>query len=171
LRARYYFPVSHQASPAHAYQALQEFLTRLFCGVEADALDGVPISDLTFTQFKTILILRSQERALSVHDLADVLGLSLAATGRSVDKLVQAGLVHRREDEHDRRVKRVTLTDEGHAVVETHIGGKENHVRAFVRKLPADLRTQLVEALSPILQGDYLSSISAEEPTIRKRSA
>jgi DNA-binding MarR family transcriptional regulator len=163
--------VPRPASPARTYQALQEFLTRLFCSAEADALDGVPISDLTFTQFKTIMILRSQERALSVHDLADVLGLSLAATGRSVDKLVQAGLVHRREDEHDRRVKRVTLTEEGHSVVEAHIGGKESHVRDFVAKLPADLRAQLVDALSPILQGDYLSSGSAEQPMTRKRTA
>jgi DNA-binding MarR family transcriptional regulator len=134
-------------------------------------MDGVPISDLTFTQFKTILILRSQERALSVHDLANVLGLSIAATGRSIDKLVQAGLVDRREDENDRRVKRVTLTEEGHTVVEAHLGGKENHVRSFVRKLPADLRGQLVDALTPILQGDYLSSRSADLPTTRKRTA
>jgi DNA-binding MarR family transcriptional regulator len=84
---------------------------------------------------------------------------------------VQAGLVHRREDEHDRRVKRVTLTEAGHSVVEAHMGSKENHVRGFVSKLPADLRAQLVDALSPILQGDYLSSSSAAEPTNRKRSA
>ena len=44
--------------------------------------------------------------------------MSLPATSRTVDGLLQRGLLERREDEHDRRIKRVRLTDEGRDVVD-----------------------------------------------------
>ncbi len=77
-------------------------------------IDGLATSDISFAHFRTLMVLAGQARALSLAELAEILHLSVAATGRNVDKLVGMGLVDRREDPADRRVKRVSLTDEGH---------------------------------------------------------
>ena len=49
---------------------------------------------------------RPRTARVSVKELAEELGLSLPGASRAVDALLQRGLVERREDEHDRRMKR-----------------------------------------------------------------
>ena len=56
-----------------------------------------------------------------MNEIAQQVNLSLAAAGRTVDKLVGTGLVDRREDIADRRVKRVSLTAEGTRVVDSQL--------------------------------------------------
>lgn len=88
---------------------------------------------------------------MSVNAIAEQVQLSLAAAGRTVDKLVCGGLVDRREDPTDRRVKRISLTDGGRRYLETHLAVKHETVRHFVANLPADMRDELCAALRPIV--------------------
>jgi DNA-binding MarR family transcriptional regulator len=142
---------------------------RLSCAIDADAMDDLIETELGFTHYKALLILNRRGRALSVNELADELHLSLAAAGRAVDKLVGLDLVSRREDEHDRRIKRVSLADGGEKAVALSIHRRESLVRDVIAKLPSDLRADLNNALLPILAGDYLNtsmcSESAQKPT------
>lgn len=48
-----------------------------------------------------------------------MLGRSTSATSRLLDQLVERGLISRREDEHDRRAKRVAITDSGRTLIAT----------------------------------------------------
>jgi DNA-binding MarR family transcriptional regulator len=137
---------------------VHEFLTRLSCALDADAMDDLIETDLGFTHYKALLILSRHGNALSVNELADELHLSLAAAGRAVDKLVGLSMVSRREDEHDRRIKRVSLAEGGEKAVALSIRRRENSVRDVIAKLPSDLRGDLNSALLPILAGDYLST-------------
>jgi DNA-binding MarR family transcriptional regulator len=68
--------------------------------------------DLSITQLKTLHILE-REGEVSVKELAEQLGLSLPAASRNVEGLLQRGYLERREDEHDRRMKRVRMTASG----------------------------------------------------------
>ncbi len=70
---------------------------------------------LSFTQVKTLGVLRDAESPLTVKDLSDRLGLSLPAVSRAVESLVRRAEVKREEDQLDRRCKRVTLTAAGGA--------------------------------------------------------
>lgn len=126
-------------------------------------MDDIIDTELGFTHFKSLLILSRHGRPLSVNGLSDELHLSLAATGRAVDKLVHLGLVLRREDERDRRIKRVSLSGEGEKAVALSFRRRQNLVRDLIAKLPDDLRSNLNSALLPILAGDYLSTSMCTE--------
>jgi DNA-binding MarR family transcriptional regulator len=74
--------------------------------------------DLSLTQMKTMHALADCGAEVSVKELADRLGLSLPGASRTVDALLRRGWLERREDEHDRRMKRVGITPAGRELVE-----------------------------------------------------
>jgi len=49
--------------------------------------------------------------------MAELLGCSVSTTNRLVDQLVERDLISRREDEHDRRMKRVANTENGRKLI------------------------------------------------------
>src|SRR3954451_8408160 len=76
--------------------------------------------DLTLSQLKTLMLLNElpPTSPLSLKEVAERLGISLPAASRAVDPLVRRGLVVRREDDLDRRIKRVSTTPEGDALIQ-----------------------------------------------------
>jgi DNA-binding MarR family transcriptional regulator len=74
-------------------------------------------SNLTMRQLKVVMILSGQDSA-SGQDLATHLDVGLGTVTGIVDRLVAHGLVTRREDPHDRRIRRVELTPAGRTLIE-----------------------------------------------------
>jgi DNA-binding MarR family transcriptional regulator len=109
--------------------------------------------ELSFSQMKALHYLHGEED-LSVKALGESLGLSVAAMSRAAEELVQRDLVDRSEDPDDRRIKRLRLTEQGHALVlkmrELRMAGFEQ----FVATLGAKERALLAKALEPILARD-----------------
>ena len=95
--------------------AIQRDLGRLF----AQHQPSSPLfdSNLTMRQLKVVMILSCQDSA-SGQDLAGHLGVGLATVTGIVDRLVAHGLVARREDPHDRRVRRAELTPAGRTLTQ-----------------------------------------------------
>ena len=109
--------------------------------------------DLSMTQLRSLFVLdASGDEELAVHELATNLGLSMAATGRAVDHLVRAALVTRREDEHDRRVKRIAITADGRTLLRRFTEAKRSKLREFTAGLSDDERLALSRAIGPILE-------------------
>src|SRR5256885_5818666 len=74
--------------------------------------------ELGLTQLKTLDQLAAcEDYEPTVKELAERLGLSLPGTSRNVDGLLRRGYVERREDEHDRRMKRLRVTRAGRQVL------------------------------------------------------
>jgi len=107
--------------------------------------------ELTLTQVKALCALSGDE--LTVKELAERVGLSLPGASRAVDALVERGLLHRREDAHDRRMKRLGTTGAGRDALvrldEARLAGLE----AFTATLPHAQRKRLAAALRPIVDG------------------
>src|ERR671926_228841 len=74
--------------------------------------------ELSLTQLRALHVLAYDVEETSLKDLADRLGLSLPAVSRSIDGLVQRGLVTRAEDAEDRRMKQVRATAEAPELLE-----------------------------------------------------
>ena len=53
----------------------------------------------------------------TIKDVAAAGGRSVSATSRLLDHLLRRGLLTRREDERDRRAKRIAITTDGRALI------------------------------------------------------
>jgi DNA-binding MarR family transcriptional regulator len=149
--------------PDDLFDALVEFLTRLMSAGEADGLDALVESDLSFSQARTLFLLTRTAAPLPIHSIAEALGLSVAAAGRNVEQLLCLDMVERRESAADRRVKLVSLTPTGQRLVAQHVEAKHESLRAFTGALPPEHRDQLHRALTDILAGGVLRPHTDQE--------
>src|SRR3954467_14656778 len=93
---------------------LPERLVGLFGAIgkraNLQAAGVLEFGDLSLSQVKMLHLLHAAG-GQSVGDLATRLGISAATASRASDGLARAGLVERRDDPDDRRVRRVHVTD------------------------------------------------------------
>jgi DNA-binding MarR family transcriptional regulator len=134
---------------------VMDFLSRLKKSGEAHILGVARGLDLSFSQMRALFVLFDSQQELAVHELATQLGLSMATAGRAVQGLVRAEMVTRREDDRDRRVKRVRLSEHGRLFVDSLMQAHREAVRECLASLSDGEREQLSQALAPILaRGD-----------------
>lgn len=117
-------------------------------------MDTLAATELSLSQMRSVFILGSHGSAMSVNELAGELGLSLAAAGRGIDKLVGLGFVDRREDAADRRIKRISLTEKGQEFVDAQLSIRQDLLHTFVSRLPDEVRDDLRSALATVVDCD-----------------
>jgi DNA-binding MarR family transcriptional regulator len=130
---------------------LARFLMSTMKTAQAGVFEVVAELDLSMTQLKILHILDGSDQELTPSELAQIVGLSPAATGRAVDALVRGGVVSRRDDEADRRVKRLALTDAGAAAVSRIARARLDGLAKVVDTLDPAQRDALSAALAPLL--------------------
>lgn len=99
--------------------------------------------DLSLSQLRMLFLLEHSDHDLAVNEIAELVGLSMPATGRAIEGLVRSGLALRREDELDRRVKRITLSDAGRDATARIADARIGAVQTLVDALDADELEQL----------------------------
>jgi DNA-binding MarR family transcriptional regulator len=110
--------ISYDYNPEMLAQNLTEFRRTLWREMVVSTIRGSSDFEMSSIQFVTLFLLVS-EGELTIKRVAEFLGRSVSATSRMLDQLVVRGLVWRREDERDRRVKRVSLSESGRSFVHT----------------------------------------------------
>ena len=132
---------------------LAERLVGLFGAIGKRAnLQGAGVlefGDLSISQVKLLHLLHAAG-GQSVGDLAGRLGISAATASRACDGLVRAGLVERRDDPEDRRVRRLHVTDTGAGYVERFAAARLDAVRELVAGLDPEQQQRLLDALAPL---------------------
>jgi DNA-binding MarR family transcriptional regulator len=130
-------------------------LSNLSCIVNKEAsselLQTVADLDLSFTQVKSLLVLRDHD-GLAVKDLGARLNLSLPAASRAVDQLVQRGLVGRTESAADRRSRLVALLPAGRELLDEFTRARTSALERWAASLPTDQQAALLDALLPIVE-------------------
>ena len=134
-----------------------EGLERGFMRVMArDNAAGLFSLNLTMRQIKVLMVLDIEE-SLSMHELADSLGVGLATTTGIVDRLAAQHLVERREDTSDRRIRRIELSEHGHEVIDQiRYSGRERK-RRVLRRLETGLLydfARVMEALGTAVEAE-----------------
>lgn len=104
--------------------------------------------DLSLTQIKLLHVLVEREAEISVKELAEAMAMSLPNASRTVDALLQRGLVERREDTDDRRVKRVGATPAARDLVDRVDTARLHGLEAWAEGLDDEQRRALMSALS-----------------------
>jgi DNA-binding MarR family transcriptional regulator len=121
--------------------------------------------ELSLSQLKLLMLLeRDGEQQLAV--VAEQLILSLPAASRAVDALHRRDLVVRREDEEDRRQKRVAITASGSEIVGRLSAARLAGIREFIETLTTQEQDDLAAALAPIVARDEVAAcIPKRTPT------
>jgi DNA-binding MarR family transcriptional regulator len=143
---------SKAVSTAQLAEDLMRFFTRVMKGDQSELLALIAELDLTMPQIRGLFVLAASERGLALTELAPQMGLSVAAAGRAVDGLVRTGrgLVSRSEDPLDRRVKRLTLTDDGRAALARIGQARLVAMRRFAATLGESERDALAQGLAAV---------------------
>jgi len=114
-----------------------------------DALAIVHRHSLTLPQVVALFDLR-EGGPRTVGSIARTLSLSRAATSHLVDRLVRGRLVQRAEDVHDRRQKRISVSDRGKAVLARLDDARRRELDAVIGGLSAQTRAQLTVVLEQV---------------------
>ncbi len=117
---------------------------------------------LTFPQFMALCSLEHAEgRASRMGDLAAVTHQSAASMTGIVDRLLERGLVERRQDPQDRRSVLVALTDEGARLLERVRADRIRVMERLLRCLSPEEQNLLHDILGKLLR--ELSGETAQE--------
>jgi DNA-binding MarR family transcriptional regulator len=82
-----------------------------------------------------------------VSDIAGHMGFTRPAASQMVDRLVQQGLLKRTEDPDDRRMKQVTLTPKGQALIEQGIEARQRWMEQLTAALTPGEQQSIAGAL------------------------
>jgi DNA-binding MarR family transcriptional regulator len=120
---------------------------RVFAAITAESIARAG-AGITLPQLR-VLVLASERQPLSAGAVADALDVHASSASRICDRLVQAGLLHRRDRPEDRRQLELTLTESG---VEL-LAAVTEHRRAVFQRILGRLETDDRAALTEALEG------------------
>jgi len=106
--------------------------------------------DLSMSHVKALQVLADCGCELSVKAVSEELALSLPGASRTVDALLRRGYLERREDDQDRRMKRIGITDAGRDVARRIVEARLEGLETFTSSLTPEQRTRLMAALSDL---------------------
>jgi DNA-binding MarR family transcriptional regulator len=138
----------------------QKRITHLFA---FDRSDPLLTAHLTMPQFRVLLVLALRGGNAS-HDLAASMGVSLATITGIVDRLSAQDLVTRREDQRDRRVRRVELTPAGQELIDGIVAAGANNQRRLLARLDPDQLATVERALGIMITAAEAERAEAAEP-------
>ena len=151
--------VPHDTDLAGDLYALIVFVHK---NCNADLFEAVGALELSLSQIKLMHHLEDQPRELSLKEAAEVVHVSMPAASRMVDDLVRRGFAQRREDEDDRRMKRVRLTDDGRTAIRRLNAARLSGLEQFAHSLTASERRTLANALSELLNREDIAACRPE---------
>ena len=105
--------------------------------------------DLTIGQLNSLMFI-DFEGNTNLRKLAAALGVTPPNATGIVDRLVEQELVSRKENQEDRRMVALTVTDKGKAVLEKLRERKTSHMSAILARLSADELSVLAQGLTAL---------------------
>jgi DNA-binding MarR family transcriptional regulator len=133
-------------------EELYALVTFLHKHCSSDLFEAVGAVELSLTQIKLLHLLEASPEQVTLKGGAEMVHVSLPAASRMVDDLVRRGFVERHEDTEDRRMKRISLTDDGRAVIRRINAARLNALQEFIGGLSEPERALLAGALTRLLE-------------------
>lgn len=128
-------------------RSMSEFRHIVFGKFASSILRTFKDFDYSLAQVASLFIL-DEEGELTIKQVAGLLERSVSATSRLLDQLALRGMITRREDEQDRRVKRVAITEQGRALIETLQGVRADVQLEMMDYLSADEQAEVVRGMA-----------------------
>jgi DNA-binding MarR family transcriptional regulator len=129
-------------------QDMEAMLTaaRVFAAITAEAIAQAG-AGITLPQLR-VLVLASRPGPLNATGVAEALDVHLSTASRICDRLVQGGLLDRRDRPEDRRQVELTLTDDGQKLLSKVTDHRQAVFGRILRRMDSDGRKSLIEGLT-----------------------
>jgi DNA-binding MarR family transcriptional regulator len=124
--------------------------SRVLVAISARSIAAVN-ETISLPQFRLLVVLSTGGQR-KVTELAEALGVNPSTATRSVDRLLEAGLVDRRTNPRSRREMLISLTGAGRRVVRTVTRRRREEIAEIVTRMPRTHRRGLVRALTAFSQ-------------------
>jgi DNA-binding MarR family transcriptional regulator len=102
---------------------------------------------LSMPQFSILMQLFYRHNC-GISDISERFEISAAAASQHVENLVQAGLIERAEDPHDRRAKQIQLSRKGKDLIERGISARYRWVDQLATVVDTKDQEKIAEALT-----------------------
>ena len=133
----------------NAVRAFRRVLRLTARALTAGVRDGSSCCGITTSQCH-VLLEADQAGFTTVADLRNELYMDKGALSRTIDGLVNIGLMERREHAPDRRQQEVELSSQGKAFVADIHHASDSHYTAVFDSLPRTIRSRIVEDLEAL---------------------
>jgi len=117
---------------------------------------------LSMTQFNTLVFLHHKGPS-AVTDIADELGVSSAAASQMLDRLVQEGYITRTEDQRDRRLKKIVLTEKGEELLDQGLDARQQWIKKLGEALSSSEKDQLATAFNLMISKMSQTDIAPDD--------
>jgi len=114
---------------------------------------GTPMEGLQISQFAVLRFLR--RGPMRMTELAELTGTSSANVTGMIDRLVERGVVERKNDTKDRRVVLVSLTETGRGLFENQGGLFKQHMGKMLETFTPAEQHELVRLISKIYDAGH----------------
>lgn len=105
------------------------------------------VDDLADVAHVRVLVIVASTEPVSLSELADAARLHLSTASRLCDRMVEDGLLDRRDDPANRRALNLRLTAKGRRVVSAMIRHRRTAITPMLRAMPAARRREMVALL------------------------
>lgn len=120
--------------------------SRVLVAVAARSLQAAERDDVSLPQYR-VLVLVASRGPQRIADLAQALDVNPSSATRVCDRLHAKGLIRRRRPAGQRREVRVSLSDEGRALVDEVTRRRRDEIARLLAAVPGEARTDLVASL------------------------
>ncbi len=87
----------------------------------------------------------------NVSEVAEALGITIAAASQLLERLVQLGMVTRTEDPQDRRVKKLVVTEKGRDTMQASMRARQGWLVDLVANLSPAEKQQVAAAVEILI--------------------
>jgi DNA-binding MarR family transcriptional regulator len=122
---------------------------------------------LSKSQIGTLMLLHYHGHC-PVSGISDELGITAAAASQLVDRLVQMSLLERSEDPDDRRVRRVSLSERGHELIQKGVEVRLGWMKELADTLTSAEQAGIVSALETLIQAAKQSENNPSRASVRQ---
>jgi MarR family transcriptional regulator, lower aerobic nicotinate degradation pathway regulator len=139
-------PIDLDELPGHFIRRLQQIAVAIFLQ-ETEAFGLTPV------QYAALQAV-TRAPGIDQRTLAGAIGLDPSTTGGVIDRLEARGLLRRNPSEHDRRVRLVTPTDEGAALLASVQPVMLRAQERILAPLPAHERVEFMRMLRELVNAN-----------------
>lgn len=132
--------------------------------LEEESVKGSSFENLSLKEVHTLVAVGSG-RPKTMTNVATTLGISVSTLTTAVNKLLKKGYMERFRDENDKRIVRLSLTENGRTVIRKHEEYHDQVVGEALRRLSKNERNRLERVLTEIERFLMLKAAGSERRT------